>query len=77
MDNQNNPRQRESESKGTAPMRIWFGIFMVIFYVGIGILLIIANNTFQIYKPVITIIVGVILCIYGLWRGYRLWKNKP
>lgn len=77
MDNQNNPRQRERELKGVAPMRIWFGIFMVIFYVGIGILLIIANNTFQIYKPVITIIVGVLLCIYGLWRGYRLWKDKP
>lgn len=77
MNNRNNLRERDSESRGTAPMRIWFGIFMVIFYVGIGILLIIANHTFQIYKPAITVGVGAVLCAYGLWRGYRLWKGKP
>lgn len=58
-----------------APMRLWFGIFMVIFYIGIGLLLIIANKTFAIFSPVISIVIGAILCLYGIFRGYRLWKG--
>lgn len=63
--------------KAPVPMRLWFGIFMIIFYIGIGILLILANQTFQIFTPTVSIIFGVLLCVYGVWRGYRLWKGKP
>lgn len=76
MDNNLN-NYRNHDPKTPAPMRLWFGIFMVIFYVGIGILLILVNQTFTIFTPVISIIVGALLCIYGVWRGYRLWKGKP
>ena len=75
--NQREERNRNNSMKGAAPMRIWFGIFMVIFYIGIGILLIVANKKLEIFTPTIAIIVGAILCAYGVWRGYRLWKNKP
>ena len=56
-------------------MRLWFGIFMVLVYVGIGLLLIIANKTFEIFTPAISIIVGALLCVYGIWRGFRLYKG--
>jgi cytochrome c biogenesis protein CcdA len=69
MDNERN------ENKAAKAMRFWFGIFMVLFYVGIGILLIIANKTFVMFTSTTTIIVGVILTIYGIWRGYRLYKG--
>lgn len=75
MENQHY-RNHNNEIKTPASMRLWFGIFMVIFYVGIGLLLILANKTFEIFTPTISIIVGALFCVYGVWRGYRLWKNK-
>lgn len=69
--------QLKQEPKHPAPMRLWIGIFMIIFYIGIGLLLILANQTFQIYTPAVSIVIGALLCVYGVWRGYRLWKNKP
>lgn len=77
MENNNHRYNRENETRTPAPMRLWFGIFMIIFYIGIGILLIIANKTFAIFEPVISIIIGAVFCVYGVWRGYRLWKDKP
>lgn len=56
-------------------MRAWFGIFMVLVYVGIGLLFILASKTFTIFTPAISIIVGALLCVYGVWRGYRLYKG--
>ncbi len=64
-----------NENRGPKAMRLWFGIFMVMMYVGIGLLLIIANQTFEIFKPAISIVIGVLLCLYGVWRGYRLYKG--
>lgn len=51
--------------------RIVFGIFMVIVYVAVGILFIL--DVFNIDNQVISIVVGSILCAYGVWRGYRLY----
>lgn len=65
------------ESKTPAPMRLWFGIFMVIFYLGIGLLLILASKTFEIFTPTVSIVIGALLVVYGIWRGYRLWKGNP
>lgn len=48
---------------------------MVLFYVGIGLLLIIANQTFTLFTTTLSIIVGVLLCVYGVFRGYRLYKG--
>lgn len=54
-------------------MRLAFGIFMIIVYVAVGILFI--TDVFNIDNKGISIGVGVLLCVYGVWRGYRLYKG--
>lgn len=53
--------------------RLIFGIFMVLVYVGVGLLFIF--DVFQIDNTAISATVGGILCAYGVWRGYRLYKG--
>ena len=53
--------------------RFIFGIFMILFYVAIGLLFIF--NDFFIANKAISCTVGGILCAYGLWRGFRLYKG--
>lgn len=54
-------------------MRLWFGIFMILIYLGVGLLFIF--NCFSIDNRAISCVVGGILCAYGVWRGYRLYKG--
>ncbi len=54
--------------------RLLFGIFMILVYVGMGSLFLMGY--FETILPTtIGNIVGVILAIYGVWRGYRLFKG--
>lgn len=53
--------------------RLIFGIFMVIVYVAVGLLFIL--DKFNINNPTVSTVVGGLLCVYGLWRGYRLYKG--
>lgn len=53
--------------------RLIFGIFMVIVYIGVGILFF--TNVFAIDNETISYVIGGLLCLYGLWRGYRLYKG--
>jgi len=53
--------------------RLVFGIFMVIVYVAVGLLFFF--DMFKIENKPISIICGILLCAYGLWRGYRLYKG--
>lgn len=55
--------------------RIAFGIFMVIIYVTMGVLCI--CNFFSNILTIrwIAVTLGVILVIYGLWRGFRLARG--
>lgn len=65
MDNSNNA------PKG---MRVIFGIFMILVYVGVGVLFL--CNVFDIINQGVSIAIGVILCLYGIYRGYRLYKGQ-
>lgn len=65
MDNSNN------QPKG---MRIVFGIFMILVYVGVGVLFL--CNVFDIINYGVSIAIGVLLCLYGIFRGYRLYKGQ-
>ncbi len=65
MDNYSN-----NQPKG---MRLAFGIFMVIVYVAVGALFI--ADVFNIDNAAISMTVGIILCVYGVWRGYRLYRG--
>lgn len=51
--------------------RFIFGVFMILFYIAVGLLFIF--NVFDIYNYTISAIVGGILCAYGVWRGIRLF----
>jgi cytochrome c biogenesis protein CcdA len=70
------PERPEREGSNVPFMlRAAFGIFMVIIYVGMGILLLI--NFFQWYGDWAWTrnVVGVVLIIYGIWRAYRQVKG--
>lgn len=54
-------------------MRLVFGIFMVCFYVAIGLLFIF--DIFSIDNTAISATCGGILIAYGIFRGYRLYKG--
>ena len=53
--------------------RLVFGIIMVIVYVCVGLLFIF--DVFNIDNNAISITCGALLCLYGVWRGYRLYKG--
>lgn len=55
-------------------MRLVFGIFMVLVYLAVGILFIV--DVFNIDNKTISIIVGALLCAYGVFRGYRLYRGS-
>lgn len=56
---------------GPKGMRLWFGVLMVLIYLGVGMLFIF--NVFDIIDHTVSIIVGALLMVYGIWRGYRLY----
>jgi len=72
--------------KDNSSFKFAFGIFMVIAYLGIAYLVVftpvlIRYNSDDIYNTsnndenfVARIILGTVLLIYGIFRGYRMWK---
>ena len=52
-------------------MRLVFGIFMILIYVGVGLLFIF--DFFNIDNTAISCVVGGLLIAYGLFRAYRLY----
>lgn len=55
-------------------MRFIFGIFMIIIYIGVGLLFIF--NVFSIDNEAISATVGGLLIAYGIWRGVRLYLGN-
>lgn len=53
--------------------RLGFGIFMILVYLGVGILFIV--DIFRIDNLAVSLTVGILLIIYGIWRGIRLFKG--
>ena len=51
-----------------------FGIFMILVYLAVGLLFIF--DVFNIDNVAVSASVGGVLCAYGVWRGYRLWKGS-
>lgn len=54
--------------------RFIFGIFMVLFYIAVGLLFIF--KVFYIFDTPVSAAVGGILCAYGVWRAIRLFMNR-
>lgn len=63
------------DNRPTAPKsaRVVFGIIMVLVYLGVGLLFIL--NVFSIDNQTVSVIIGALLFVYGIWRGYRLYKG--
>lgn len=55
-------------------MRLWFGIFMVLIYIGVGLLFFF--DVISIDSNAISYTVGALLILYGIFRGYRLYKGS-
>lgn len=66
---------QENSANGTPKgARIIFGVFMVLVYVGMGIASL--CGAFNSFLPLgIAIALGCLFIIYGLWRGFRLYKG--
>ena len=77
--NEYRERVHANDRQATSPnkvMRAIFGTFMFILYVGVGILLLI--NFFE-WGPDWTwcrYVIGIVLIIYGIFRGYRQLKGE-
>jgi hypothetical protein len=69
-DNSDSDRYNSGAPKGA---RLVFGIFMILVYLGVGLLFIF--NVFDLWSKALSIVMGAILCAYGVWRGYRLYKG--
>lgn len=65
-----NEDNRQGMPKGG---RLAFGILMIFVYVGMGLLFIL--NVFNIDSRALSCVIGGLLCAYGVWRGYRLYRG--
>lgn len=65
--------RHHSSPKG---IRLWFAIFMVLIYLGMGVL--IAMDKVDVFGTNSTVkyIAGCVLVVYGIYRGYRLMKGS-
>ncbi|MDE7413834.1 MAG: hypothetical protein K2N05_08640 [Muribaculaceae bacterium] len=54
--------------------RVAFGIIMIVVYLGMGLLFIF--NVFDIINPVVSYVIGGLLIVYGIFRGYRLYVGS-
>ncbi|MBD5172732.1 MAG: hypothetical protein HDT02_05900 [Bacteroidales bacterium] len=61
---------RSQQPKGA---RLAFGIIMILVYFTVGFLFFF--DFFQIDSPAVNYVVGGLLCLYGIWRAYRLYKG--
>lgn len=75
MTNENNGQQPQRHDR-TQIVRNVFGIFMIVIYVGVGILLLI--NWFRWDDPKfdwVRYVGGSLFILYGIWRAYRQIKG--
>lgn len=67
----------DEDKRRPHPLRLAYGIFMILIYIGMGVLCII--NFFGAPETgawiLANYVVGVMLIIYGFWRGYRLYAG--
>ncbi|MBD5208114.1 MAG: hypothetical protein HDS79_07635 [Bacteroidales bacterium] len=54
--------------------RLAFGIIMILVYIGVGLLFIF--KIFDVIDPVVSYVVGGLLILYGIFRGYRLYLGS-
>ena len=68
----------DNRRRPTTPsaMRLVVGIFMILFYVGIGTLILCGVLDFYGDWEWLRWTAGIILIVYGIWRAYRQFKGS-
>jgi hypothetical protein len=51
-----------------------FGIFMVLFYLCLAIMMVF-TPIFEGINWILRVIMGILLFLYGIFRGYRAWRE--
>ena len=77
-ENNGRPTRTDNTMKPTKAQNILgtiFGIVMIIIYVGMGVLLLINFFNWENDWAWTRYVVGIVLIIYGFWRGYRQYKG--
>lgn len=70
--NQSDPRRHP----GTPQiMRNVFGIFMILLYIGMGVLLIINFFQWEASWAWVRYVAAALFIVYGIWRGIRQFKG--
>ncbi len=66
-----------NDNKPAAPKgaRVAFGILMVCVYIGVGLMFIFNIFSSIIDNTTLSYVIGGLLCLYGVWRGYRLYRG--
>ncbi len=62
-----------NNSNAPKGMRLVFGIFMVLIYLGVGLMFIF--DVFSIDNTAVSCVVGGLLILYGIFRAYRLYRG--
>ncbi len=70
MEGRNNPQDRKQLPRGA---RLGMGIVMIIVYLAVGLMFIL--NIFNIMDRTVGAIIGGLLILYGIFRGYRLYRD--
>lgn len=67
----------ETRPRPAAPkaLRVVFSIFMILLYIGMGMLMFINFFEMPAQWDWARYLVGVVLVVYGFWRGYRLYAD--
>ena len=69
-----NPGSGKSRLTPFESIMKYFGVAMALIYVGVGFLLLKANDSFNIPNQY-AIPLGIVLIGYGVFRGYRLYQK--
>lgn len=63
-----------SENRLMAQVVAIFSVFMVFFYIGVGVFFIWYSDNSNIDKPV-RVLLGSAFLLYGVFRGFRAWMK--
>ena len=67
-------KYEDNGTKAPKGAKLAFGILMICVYIGVGLLFIL--DVFRTNNEVMNYCVGALLCVYGVWRGFRLFKGR-
>ena len=68
--------KKEKEKFMRSTFAVVFGLFMVVFYITMAILVIFTPIFGFTNSPVLRYSLGILFLAYGIYRGWREWKMR-